>query len=94
MSDSVSYKKFSDKASAFAHVKENFNKQSLAKYKVQPDLSFNESDYQVLAEGKGYTITLDFTDSQVEIGMKLSLLVRPMKGKILDLLQKELGTIL
>jgi hypothetical protein len=87
---SVSYNKAGSKQEAFDLAKVQITPEYIAKYKVNPEITYDDSGCSMQAVGKGFTLKLIFTDSECEVHLKLSLILRALKGKILDGIERKL----
>ena len=66
-----------------------------SKFPVEIDFSFlNGENPQVVGKGKGFEVILSFYDQQVSIELKLKLLLKPLRGKIIDSLTDEIKRVL
>lgn len=66
-----------------------------SKFPVAIDFSFIEGEYpQVIGKGKGFEIILSFYDQQVSIELRLKLMLKPLRGKIIDALTDEIKRVL
>ena len=66
-----------------------------SKFPVSIDFSYVKGEYpQVVGTGKGFEIILSFYDQQVSIDLKLKLMLKPLRGKIIDTLTDEIKRVL
>lgn len=87
---SVTYQNATNQAEAFEIAKQEITAEYIAKYKVNPVIEYKTDEAIIEAIGKGFTLTLVFTQERCEVSIKLSLLLRALKGKILDGVQRKL----
>lgn len=85
----VEYQKTASASEAYTTVKKLLTPEMIAKFKVSANLSYDENK-RITASGKGFDLFFDFTDSAVEVSIKLGLLLKPLKGAILDGVEKQL----
>lgn len=90
MDASVNYVQSKDKSDAFGRAKAKITPDYVAKFQVKADIDYNEAAGIMTAKGKGFTLTLNFGDSAVAVNLDVSLLLRPLKGKIVDKIKREL----
>lgn len=90
MDATVNYTQAKDKADAFARAKAKITPEYVAKFQVKADIDYNEAAGVMTAKGKGFTLTLNFGQSSVDVGLDVSLLLRAFKGKIVDKIKREL----
>ena len=66
-----------------------------SKFPVEIDFSFiTGPSPQVIGKGKGFEVVLSFYDVEVAINLKLKLMLRPLKGKIINTLTDEIKRVL
>jgi hypothetical protein len=88
------YKRVTSAEEAFEAVKHAITPELLSKYKVKPDIRYNESDLSVTAKGKGFELNLFCLEQGIDYRLDLSLVLRPLKGKIMGSIEKKIGQIL
>ena len=88
----VTYSNCTSKNQALQMVKEKIIAGILAKFQVKADITDNGND-QLKAKGRGFELIAHFDDAQMDISLKLSLLLRPLKSKIEHVLLKEIKKI-
>ena len=87
---SVSYNVSSNQEEAFAIAKEQITPEYVDKFNVKAEINYDESAGKMEATGKGFTLTLEFDESKCDVNLKLSLLLRPLKKKILGTIERKL----
>ncbi len=87
---SVSYNAASNSGEAFDLAKVQITPEYVAKFKVHPEIVYDKDALEMVATGKGFTLKLIFTDSECQVHLKLSLILRALKGKILDGIERKL----
>ena len=85
----VNYTHTSNQAEAFQAAREQITPEYIAKWNMKADISYNEPN-SIIADGKGFTLTLNFKEYAVEVSCKLSLMLKPFKGKVLDTVEGKL----
>ncbi|WP_127715992.1 polyhydroxyalkanoic acid system family protein [Halobacteriovorax sp. HLS] len=88
---SVSYKIASTQQDAFALAKAQITPEYVDKFNVKAEINYDEASGIMEATGKGFTLTLEFDDSKCDVNLKLSMLLRPLKKKILEKIEKKLS---
>jgi len=78
---------------AFEAMKKKITPEYLAQFKVCAEVKYLESSNRIEAKGQGFTLLIDFSSSDCELGLDLSFLLKPFKSKILDKIGNELKTI-
>lgn len=85
----IPYSHTSSKEEAYKVASEKITPDSLAQGKIRAELSFKENE-SILATGKGFRVELHFKDLKVQVSCKLSLILRPFKGEILERVKDKL----
>ena len=91
MSTTVNYSNTSNKEEAYAAVKSAITPELIAKFQVKADLDYTD-DY-ISAKGKGFELKIGFSESACEITCDLSFMLKPLKGKILEGVEKQLKRV-
>lgn len=87
---SVAYQKASNSDEAFIIAEKEITPEYIAKFKVSPTIEYNKEERVIEAVGRGFTLTLVFTETECEVSIKLSFLLKALKGKVLDGVQRKL----
>lgn len=88
---SIPYANVTNKDEAFGKAKEAITPEMLAKFQVKAEIEYG--DYQAKAKGKGFELTLDFTETSLDVKLDLSFLLKPLKSKVLEGLEKQIRKI-
>lgn len=91
MNMKIPYKNVSNKEEAFSAVKGAVTPELLAKWQVKADIVYG--DYTVNAKGKGFELKVDFFDEHCEVGVDLAFLLKPLKSKILEGVEKQFNRV-
>ena len=83
----VPYNNLSSKDEVYEKIKTEVGPM-LEKFQVKADLKYLEDE--IKASGKGFDLSLRTLEDRCEIDMKLSFLLKPLKGQILGSLEKNL----
>ena len=83
----IEYKNSTNKDEAYNAVKAAVTPELLAKWQVKAEINYN--DYNVHAKGKGFELNVDFEDQACVIRLDLSFLLKPLKSKILEGIEKQ-----
>jgi hypothetical protein len=75
----INYVKTSNKEEAYQSVKENITPETIAKYQVQAELTYNADE--IIAAGKGFKLVMSFDDSKANVDLELAFLLKPLKKK-------------
>lgn len=92
MSLNVEYSNTSSKDEAYEAVKAAITPELIAKYQVKATLDYNED--HIVAKGKGFELKIDFGANACDVSCDLSFMLRPLKGKILEGLEKQLKRVI
>jgi hypothetical protein len=87
----VNYSKLGTKAEAYEAVKKAVTPEMLAKFQVKADLDYQED--LIVAKGKGFKLDMHFSDTSCSVKIDLSFLLKPLKGKVLEGIEKQLNKI-
>lgn len=90
MAVKINYKQVTTKDEAFQKVKAFITPEYLEKFQMKIDLSFDEVKKVAKATGNGFTLLINFFDTHCEVDLDLSLLLRPLKSKILEKIQSQI----
>jgi hypothetical protein len=93
MAIKVNYSNSADKAAAYQAVKTYITPETLEKWKVKADITYEDQGQMIKAKGAGFELNINFLDTHAEATLNLSLLLRPLKGKIEESLEKQLKRV-
>ena len=88
---SVNYSNAQDKGAAYAAVKEAVTPELLAKFQVKAEIEYFADE--IKAKGKGFDLSLKFTDKSCDAKLELSFLLKPLKGRVLEGIEKQLKRV-
>lgn len=94
MSVKVSYKKVKNKTEAFKKVRTYITPKLIARFKVNADVSYYPRKYLIEAIGKGFNLSLHFSDKEVVAKLRLSLLFKALKKPVLGSVEKHLKKVI
>ncbi|EQC48489.1 putative polyhydroxyalkanoic acid system protein [Bacteriovorax sp. BSW11_IV] len=86
----VNYKKAASKEEGWDLAKAQITPEYVAKFNVKAEINYDRASGKIIATGKGFTLSLEFSDNDCKVGVELSLMLRPFKGKILEAVQNKL----
>lgn len=89
----VAYKKTKSKDEAYKKVKSNIGPKLLDRFNIEADINYNDKTKEMEAEGTGFTMKFVFKKEEVQVFLKLSFLLRAIKGKVLSIVEKELKVV-
>lgn len=86
----VDYNNTNNKEEAYNVAKEVITPEYIAKWNVKAEVNFDDAKKYIEANGKGFTLSLSFSEDSCGVDCKLSLLLKPLKKTILDTVQRKL----
>ena len=86
----IDYKQVTNKNDAFEKAKLLITPEYLEKFQVKVDLKIDEAKKIIKAQGSGFTLTLTFMDTNCDVDLDLSFLLKPLKSKILEKIQSQI----
>lgn len=93
MAIKVSYTNVDSKDAAYTAVKQYITPETLEKWKVKADVNYDDGNQKINAKGKGFELSINFLDTEAQAELNLSMLLRPLKGKIEEGLEKQLRRV-
>jgi len=91
MSLRVNYKTVDGCDKAYSKVKTFMTPEYIEKFQVRADVTYDDANKVIKSNGKGFTLILKFFDSYCEAELELSLLLRPLKNKILAKIEDQIA---
>ena len=82
----------SNKTQAFQAAKK-LVPEALGKFGVTADVKFDEAAHSLVAKGTGFEAKITFTDSEAQVKVDLGFLLKPLKGKVLEALEKQIKKV-
>lgn len=92
MDKKIAYDKQNNKEEAYSAVKEAVTPEMLARFQVKADLEYKTD--LIVAKGKGFKLDMGFDEDGVWYKLDLSFILKPLKGKILTGIEKQLLRII
>ena len=86
----IAYQKAENKTEAYRLACEQITEEYIEKFKVHADIHYNESNGEIKATGKGFTLTLCFEEKDVAVDLDLSFMLKPLKKKILETIENKI----
>lgn len=83
----LNYSNVTNKDEAYNAVKNAITPELLAKWKVKVDLEYNSDN--IVAKGKGFTLAVEFRDDHCAIKLDVSFMLKPLRGTILEGVEKQ-----
>jgi hypothetical protein len=89
----INYEKVTTKEEAYAKAKEAITPELIDRFKVKADVNYDDANSTVSANGKGFKLDIIFHEKECEIGLDLSFMLKPIRGKILEGIEKQVKRI-
>lgn len=90
----IQYSKVQDKDEAFQKVKAAITPETVERFKVKADFDYDDSSREIKAKGKGFELWMNFSENEAHVKLKLSMLLKPFHGKIMEGLEKQLKRVI
>ena len=87
----IPYKQVSGKDEAWDTACAQITPEYIAKWNIPAEISQNKDSGEISATGKGFTLSLKFTDSECQVFLKLGLLLKPTRSLVLSKVQAKIG---
>ena len=65
----------------------------IAKFGVKADTKIDEVAHTINAKGTGFSANIQFTETEALVKVDLNFLLKPLKGKILETIEKQLKKV-
>lgn len=86
----VSYKQVKNKDEAYQAALAQITPEYIEKWKINAEISYDEPGKKITAKGKGFTLCLSFDETQCLVDLDLSFLLKPLRGTIMEQVEKKL----
>ena len=86
----IEYVKADSKEQAYELATAQITDEYIAKFNVKAEVTYNKDSGEIEAKGKGFTLTLSFAESAVTVDLKLSFLLKPLKGKVMGTIETKI----
>jgi hypothetical protein len=88
----VPYSKITNKTEGYEAAKKLIP-DVIAKFGVKADVKNHDGSTTIDAKGTGFGAKIEFKDSEAVVSVDLSFLLKPLKGKILETIEKQIKKI-
>lgn len=65
----------------------------IAKFGVKADTTTDEATNTISAKGTGFSANIQFTETDAVVKVDLNFLLKPLKGKILETIERQLKKV-
>jgi hypothetical protein len=87
---SVKYKQLASADEAYHEALKQITPEYIQKWNLKADVTCDEPSKCMTAKGKGFDLTLKFKETECEVDLNLSFLLKPFKGNVLEQIQRKL----
>ncbi len=88
----VPYSKITDKKQGYEAAKKLIP-EVITKFGVKADMNNDDAKNTLKAKGTGFDAKIEFTDTEAIVNLDLSFLLKPLKGKILETIEKQIKKV-
>ncbi len=88
----VPYANVTDKKQAYEAAKK-LVPEALAKFGVKAEVQQDDGACRLSAKGTGFAAEILFTDADAQLKVDLGFLLKPMKGKVLEVLERQIKKV-
>lgn len=88
----VPYTKITDKKEGFEAAKKLIP-DVIAKFGVKADVKSDDVTNTLNAKGTGFDAKIEFTDTEALVKVDLNFLLKPLRGKILETIEKQIKKV-
>lgn len=85
----IPYTQASNEADAFQKVKDGVKVDLMSSFGVKAEIQYDESTKKIVAKGKGFELNVSFGASSLSLDLTLGLLLKPLHGKVMSVLERE-----
>jgi len=85
----IGYDKASSQSEAYELAKEAITPEYVAKFNVNADITHSPEKGQIVAKGKGFTLSLFFGENECNVKLELSFLLKPLRKTILEKVENK-----
>jgi len=88
----VPYANVTDKKVAYEAAKK-LVPEALAKFGVKADVMLDDANTKLSAKGVGFEALIIFSDTEAQLKVDLGFLLKPLKGKVIEVLEKQIKKV-
>jgi hypothetical protein len=88
----VPYSKITDKKQGFDAAKQLIP-EVIAKFGVKAETKIDDASSTIDAKGTGFSANIKFTETEAIVKVDLNFLLKPLKGKILETIERQLKKV-
>jgi hypothetical protein len=88
----VPYSNITDKKQGFDAAKKLIP-EVIAKFGVKADTKIDDAQSLIEAKGTGFSAHIKFTETEAQVKVDLNFLLKPLRGKILETIEKQIKKV-
>lgn len=88
----VPYTKITDKKAGYEEAKKLIP-EVISKFGVKADVKNDDGTNTINAKGTGFDAKIQFTETEALVKVDLSFLLKPLKGKILETIERQIKKV-
>lgn len=88
----VPYTQITDKKAGYEQAKKLIP-DVIAKFGVKAEVKNDDSNTSLTAKGSGFEARIQFTEKEAVVNLDLGFLLKPLKGKILETIEKQIKKV-
>lgn len=90
MSLKINYNNFTNANDAYAKAKTLITPEYIEKFQVKADINCDDAQKKLSAKGTGFKLDICFLDQHCDVDLDLSFLLKPLKSKILEMVEGQI----
>jgi len=87
----VPYKTTKNKQEAYTAAKGQLTQEYIAKWNIPCEVKYDDSKCQIEAKGKGFTLGVHFNETEAQVSIDLSFLLKAFKKTVLEKVEHKLA---
>lgn len=88
----IPYTQITDKKSGYEQAKKLIP-EVISKFGVSADVKNDDSNTSLTAKGSGFEAKIQFLDTEAVVSLDLGFLLKPLKGKIMETIEKQIKKV-
>ena len=65
----------------------------MSKFGVQATVTPDDASTKLSAKGSGFEVSISFTETEAQVKLDLGFLLKPLKGKVLEALERQIKKV-
>lgn len=88
----IPYTNITDKSKGYEEAKKRIP-EVIQKFGVKADVKTDDANHSFTAKGMGFEAKLQFLEKEVVVNVDLGFLLKPLKGKITEVIEKQIKKV-